>query len=94
MVYFQTPKTIWVTFGRYCNGRCWYFLWPFRLLGLFLAVCYILWLFGIFFPFWFAYMYVIFYGHLVHFVAIWYILPRFGMLYREKSGNPVLSETE
>jgi hypothetical protein len=30
----------------------------------------------------------IFYGHLVHFVAIWYIQSRFGMLYREKSGNP------
>jgi hypothetical protein len=25
---------------------------------------------------------------LVHSVDIWYILPRFGMLYREKSGNP------
>jgi hypothetical protein len=44
----------------------------------------------------------IFYGHLVYstaiwytlwtygiFVVIWYIFPRFGMLYREKSGNPV-----
>jgi hypothetical protein len=30
----------------------------------------------------------IFYGHLVHFVVIWYIFTRFGMLYREKSGNP------
>jgi hypothetical protein len=25
----------------------------------------------------------IFYGHLVYFVVIWYIFPRFGMLYRE-----------
>jgi hypothetical protein len=32
---------------------------------------------------------VIFYGNLVHFVAIWYIFSRFGMLRREKSGNPV-----
>jgi hypothetical protein len=45
----------------------------------------------------------IFYGHLVRFMAIWYILrtfvifygnlvyfPRYGMLYKEKSGNPVL----
>jgi hypothetical protein len=31
----------------------------------------------------------IFYGHLGHFVIVWYILSRFGMLYREKSGNPV-----
>jgi hypothetical protein len=44
-----------------------------------------------------------FYGHLVHFTSIWYILrrlglfyghleylPLFGMLYQEKSGNPTL----
>jgi hypothetical protein len=31
---------------------------------------------------------VYFYGHLVYFVAIWYIFYRFGMLYQEKSGNP------
>jgi hypothetical protein len=37
---------------------------------------YILWPFGLFF------------GHLVYFVVIWYISPRFGMLYHEKSGNP------
>jgi hypothetical protein len=30
----------------------------------------------------------IFNGHLVHFVVIWYIFPRLGILYREKSGNP------
>jgi hypothetical protein len=29
-----------------------------------------------------------FYGHLVHFVVIWYIFIRIGILYREKSGNP------
>jgi hypothetical protein len=28
------------------------------------------------------------YGHLVYFVDIWYIFPRFGILYRETSGNP------
>jgi hypothetical protein len=27
-------------------------------------------------------------GYLVYFVAIWYIFPRFGILYQEKSGNP------
>jgi hypothetical protein len=31
----------------------------------------------------------IFYGHLVYFVVVWYISPRFGILYQEKSGNPV-----
>jgi hypothetical protein len=30
----------------------------------------------------------IFYSHLVYFVVIWYISPRFGILYQEKSGNP------
>jgi hypothetical protein len=30
----------------------------------------------------------IFYGHLVYFVVIWYISPRFGILRQEKSGNP------
>jgi hypothetical protein len=30
----------------------------------------------------------IFYVHLVLFVVIWYRFSRFGMLYREKSGNP------
>jgi hypothetical protein len=30
----------------------------------------------------------IFYDHLVHFVFIWYIFSGFGIMYREKSGNP------
>jgi hypothetical protein len=33
-------------------------------------------------------------GHILwafgNFIAIWYILPRFGTLYKEKSGNPDL----
>jgi hypothetical protein len=29
----------------------------------------------------------ILYDHLVYFVVIWYIFPRFGMQYKEKSGN-------
>jgi hypothetical protein len=41
-----------------------------------MAIWYILWLFGIF------------YGHLVYFMVIWYIFPRFGKLHQEKSGNP------
>jgi hypothetical protein len=32
----------------------------------------------------------IFNGHLVNFVVLWYIFHHFGMLCREKSGNPVL----
>jgi hypothetical protein len=42
-------------------------------------------------PFWLFYVQPNgkFYGHLVHFVVIWYIFPRFGMLYRDKPGNPV-----
>jgi hypothetical protein len=34
--------------------------------------------------------FVIFYGHFVQFVAIWYIFTRFGILYQEKSGNPAV----
>jgi hypothetical protein len=30
----------------------------------------------------------IFYDHLVYFVAIWHIFPRFCILDQEKSGNP------
>jgi hypothetical protein len=30
----------------------------------------------------------IFYGPLVYFVVIWYIFPRVGILYLQKSGNP------
>jgi hypothetical protein len=44
---------------------------------------------------------VLFYGHfgifcdhLVYFMTIWYIFPRFGMLCREKSGNPDLNANE
>jgi hypothetical protein len=46
---------------------------------------YILWTFGlcILRPF------DIFYGRLAYFVAIWYIFNHFGILYQEKSGNPV-----
>jgi hypothetical protein len=30
----------------------------------------------------------IFYSHLLYFVVVWYISPRLGILYQEKSGNP------
>jgi hypothetical protein len=35
----------------------------------------------------------IFYYHVLHFVALWYILPHFGLLCREKSGNPELKSS-
>jgi hypothetical protein len=41
-----------------------------------------------------------FYGHLIYFIAIWYIFvicgifSRFGMLYHEKSGNPAPERVE
>jgi hypothetical protein len=31
---------------------------------------------------------VVFYGHSVPFMIIWYIFPRFGILFQDKSGNP------
>jgi hypothetical protein len=30
----------------------------------------------------------IFYGPSLHFLVVWYIFHRFGMLYQEKSGSP------
>jgi hypothetical protein len=32
----------------------------------------------------------LFCGHLVYFMVIWYVFSRFGMLNKEKSGNPEL----
>jgi hypothetical protein len=46
-----------------------------KMLVIFLAIWSILWPFGIFC------------GHLLNVVVMWYIFPRFGMLYKEKSGN-------
>jgi hypothetical protein len=70
MVNFQIKKTVWVNFGRYCNGRCWNIFLTFGIfygqLVNFVVIWYILWSFGTFC------------GHLVHFVVIWYILWSFG----------------
>jgi hypothetical protein len=53
MVYFQTKNPILVIFGRSCNRRCWSILRPFGIfyghLRHFMAIRYIMWLFGIFF---------------------------------------------
>jgi hypothetical protein len=32
-------------------------------------------------------------GHMLYFVIIWYIFSRFGMMYKEKSGNPAADAT-
>jgi hypothetical protein len=37
--------------------------------------------------------FVIFYGHLVKYLEIWYIFPRFGILFQEKYGNPDCKQT-
>jgi hypothetical protein len=41
-------------------------------------ICYVLWLFGIF------------YGYLVYFMFIWLYFSDIGMLHQKKSGNPCL----
>jgi hypothetical protein len=94
--YFFKPKIpIWVNFGAFRNGRCWYILWPFGLccghLVYFVVIWYILWPFGLFYghlvyivlPFsiFCGHLPSISYGHLLHFSP-------FGMLYQKKSGNP------
>jgi hypothetical protein len=53
---FEPKISIWVNFGRSCNRRCWYVLWPFgifyRHLGYFMTILYTLCLFGTFFLVW------------------------------------------
>jgi hypothetical protein len=44
--------------------------------------------FGHLLPIFCGHLVPIFCGHLVYFVVIWYIFPRFVMMYQEKSGNP------
>jgi hypothetical protein len=74
MVYFQIKNTNLGKFWKVLQRKMLVFLWSFRL----------------------------FYSQMVYFMAIWYIwwplgmfggllvyFSRFGMLYREKSGNPV-----
>jgi hypothetical protein len=44
---------------------------------------------GIFYGRWFFLRSIgIYYVHWVYFVVIWYKFSRFGLLYKEKSGNP------
>jgi hypothetical protein len=75
-IIFKPKSKLWVNFGWYWNGQWWYIVWIYGPFG-------------------------IFYGHVVGFTAIWYILwsfgkflvrlvhfSRFGMLCKEKSGNP------
>jgi hypothetical protein len=51
---FKPKIPIWVNFGGYWNGKCWYILCPFGLfygnLVYFVVIWSILWPFGIFFP--------------------------------------------
>jgi hypothetical protein len=49
---FRPKIPVWVNLGRSCNRRCWYCLWPICLF--YGHLVYILWSFGIFFPFWFV----------------------------------------
>jgi hypothetical protein len=55
-MFFQSKIQIWVNFGRPCNRRCWYCLWPicifYSQMVYFMAIRYNLWSFGIFFPVW------------------------------------------
>jgi hypothetical protein len=49
-----------------------------KILIYFMAICNILWPFGIF------------YDRLVHFAYFWHIFSGFGFMYLEKSGNPAI----
>jgi hypothetical protein len=79
---FKPKIPIWVNVGGSCYGKSWHILLP---LGTYSSrecslLLYILWPLEIF------------YGHLVNFVVIWYIFPRFGILDQVKSGNPGLKK--
>jgi hypothetical protein len=54
MEYFKNKNSILVNFGGPCDGKYWYIIWPFAKfygnLVHFVAICQILWLFGIYFP--------------------------------------------
>jgi hypothetical protein len=51
---FKQKIQIWVNFGGSFNGTCWYILSPYIHLPYIMDIWYISWLFGIFFPFWYA----------------------------------------
>jgi hypothetical protein len=86
MVCFQTKNPNLGTFWRALEWKMLVCLWSFGIfyghLEYFTVIWNILRSFGIF------------YGHLVYIwpfgnvVVIWYIIPRFGLLCQEKSGNP------
>jgi hypothetical protein len=93
MVYLRTKKSkFWVNFREPWNKKLLEYVFYCHLVY-FKGSCYISWLFGIF------------HGYLVYFLAIWNILrffgtfcdhygmyfSGFGMLYPEKSGNPGLA---
>jgi hypothetical protein len=94
IVYFQTKIP---NLGKFCKVlkwkmlvwfvAIWYILWPF---GVFYGIWYILWPFGVFYGIWYilwpiGILYVwpfgISYGHLVYFMANWYILWPFSIFY-------------
>jgi hypothetical protein len=109
MVFFQTKSP---NFGQFWRVLQWkmlvcifcdhyVYLGPF---GIFLAILYICWLFGIFTPYllviWYiCWLFVIFVGYcyiccfLVYF-WLFSIFSRFGLLYQEKSGNLVFNALE
>jgi hypothetical protein len=55
---FEPKIPIWVNLGGYCNGRCWYILWPFGQLSghlaYLMAIWYMLHRFGTFYTFWYV----------------------------------------
>jgi hypothetical protein len=61
-------------------GKFWRAL-DWKMLICFMVIWNILWPFGIF------------YDHLVQFVFIWYIFPVFGIMHKEKSGNPASGQS-
>jgi hypothetical protein len=80
MAYFQAKNSNFSKFSKALQWKMMALLWSFCT---FTAKWYILWPNGIIYG-----QMVYFVGHLVHFVGHLVHFSRFGMLYREKSGNP------
>jgi hypothetical protein len=88
MVYFQTKNP---------NLRNFWMVLQWSMLAYFMAIWYILQLFGIFYSHWEYFTAIwynlqpfgILYVHLEYFLVICYMFPRFGIFVPKKSGNPV-----
>jgi hypothetical protein len=78
---YQCCQMVYFQTKNFNLGNTWKVYLPMEAFGIFMAILSIL------------RPICILYGNLVHFVVIWYIFSRFGMLYRVKYGNTVMYQS-